>query len=97
MGTWNLEGRWSADHRALLEGQDCDVWLLTEVPTDASIHGMRDHRTAEAMAPRKSWAGIFSRVEATTRPDPHPATAMALCDGFRLIAMWAYDTGRAGD
>jgi len=86
IGTWNLEGKWSNDHLALLVGQECDVWLLTEVPTEASIPDMAAHRTAHAMGPRKTWAGIFSRVGVITQPDPHPATAMALCDGFRLMS-----------
>lgn len=86
IGTWNLEGKWSSDHLALLQGQECDVWLLTEVPTEASIPGMTAHRTAQAMGPRKTWAGIFSSADVITQPDPHPATAMVLCDGFRLMS-----------
>ena len=70
IGTWNLEGKWSPDHLALLEDPDCDVWLLTEVPPEASIPGMTAHRTAEAMGPRKTWAGIFSSFDITAQPDP---------------------------
>ena len=86
IGTWNLEGRWSSQHLALLQDQDCDVWLLTEVHTDASIPGMKAHRTQQAMGARKTWAGIFSSVDVAKQPDPHPATAMVLCDGFRLMS-----------
>ena len=86
IGTWNLEGKWSCGHLALLQSQGCDVWLLTEVPTAASIPGMVAHRTAQPMGLRKTWAGIFSNVDVMTRPDPHPATAMADCDGFRLMS-----------
>ena len=31
IGTWNLEGRWTADHLAFMVDLDCDVWLVTEV------------------------------------------------------------------
>ena len=31
IGTWNLAGRWSDEHRTLILTADCDVWLLTEV------------------------------------------------------------------
>lgn len=86
IGTWNLEGKWSADHLALLEGQECDVRLLTEVPIEASVPNMVTCRTAEAMGPRKSWAAIFSIGDLVAQPDPHPATAMALCDGVRLMS-----------
>lgn len=86
IGTWNLEGKWSPRHLALVLDQECDVWLLTEVPHEASIPGMAAHRTAQAMGPRKTWAGIFSSLDVITLPDPHRATAMAHCDGFRLIS-----------
>lgn len=33
IGTWNLAGRWSLAHQSFLEDAECDVWLLTEVPT----------------------------------------------------------------
>jgi hypothetical protein len=86
IGTWNLEGKWSSDHLALLQDQECDVWLLTEVPTQASIPGMAAHCTVSPMGPRKTWAGIFSIVDVIAQPDPHPATAMAQCDGLRLMS-----------
>ncbi|WP_180936022.1 hypothetical protein [Nocardioides ungokensis] len=62
------------------------MWLVTEVPSEASITGMTAHRTAHAMGPGKTWAGIFSSVGLAPQPDPHPATAMALCDGVRLMS-----------
>ena len=33
IGTWNLDGRWTADHLACMAGLDCDVW---QPPTRAS-------------------------------------------------------------
>ena len=79
-------GKWSSDHLALLQGQECDVWLLTEVPTDTSVPGMVAHRTVQSMGPGKTWAGIFSIVDIIPQPDPHPATAMAHCDGLRFMS-----------
>jgi hypothetical protein len=35
--------------------------------------------------PTKTWAGIFSSRDLTTQPDPQPATALAQCDGLRLM------------
>ena len=32
IGTWNLEGKWSPDHEAVLLHLNCDVLLLTEPP-----------------------------------------------------------------
>ena len=92
IGTWNLEGQWSPDHLALLTRENCDVWLLTEVRTEVVIPGMQGHRTADLMGPSKSWAGIFSALDATIEPDPHPATAMADIDGFRFMRVTAPST-----
>lgn len=33
--TWNLEGKGSSDRLALLEGHECDVRLLTQMPSEA--------------------------------------------------------------
>lgn len=86
IGTWNLEGRWSANHLALLQHQACDVWLLTEVPSEASVPGMTAHRTQAAMGPRKDWAGVFSNLDISGELDPHWATAMAQVDGLRVLS-----------
>ena len=86
IGTWNLEGKWSPEHLALLDRADCDVWLLTEVHIDASIPGMQVHRTAEVMRPQKAWAAIFSTFDADPQPDPHRATALAHIDGLRFMS-----------
>jgi hypothetical protein len=86
IGTWNLEGKWSPDHLALMEREDCDVWLLTEVHVDISIPGMQVHRTAELMGPRKTWAAIFSTADVDPQPDPHRATALAHIDGNRFMS-----------
>jgi hypothetical protein len=37
IGTWNLDGRWSADHGRFLTEEECDIWLLTEVPAALSL------------------------------------------------------------
>lgn len=84
VGTWNLEGRWSQDHLALLAGQACDVWLLTEVREDTSMPGFTSHLTSATMAGRRHWAGIFSRNRLQPLPDPHPASAAAI----GLGAVW---------
>ncbi len=84
VGTWNLEGRWSQDHLALLTGQACDVWLLTEVREDTSVPGFTAHLTSATMAGRRHWAGNFSRSRLRPLPDPHPASAAAM----GLGAVW---------
>lgn len=77
IGTWNIAGRWSDDHRALLVEADCDVWLLTEVNGRTCLPGYALHLSQSLMAPRRRWAGIASRLPMTSSPDPHPASARA--------------------
>ncbi|WP_210438800.1 endonuclease/exonuclease/phosphatase family protein [Nocardioides xinjiangensis] len=77
IGTWNLDGRWSDDHEALLAEQDCDVWLLTEVNESTSLAGFAVHRSQSLAAPRRRWAAVASRLPMTSAPDPHPASAQA--------------------
>jgi endonuclease/exonuclease/phosphatase family metal-dependent hydrolase len=82
IGTWNLAGRWTADHEAFLLDLDCDVLLLTEVSERVQLPGYAVHLGEAAMAPRRRWAGVASRSTLTPLPDPHPASAMAVVDGW---------------
>ena len=77
IGTWNLAGRWSDDHRRLLLEADCDVWLLTEVNERTSLPGFAIHLSAAPMAPRRRWAAVASRLPMASSPDPHRASAAA--------------------
>ncbi|WP_210649192.1 endonuclease/exonuclease/phosphatase family protein [Nocardioides sp. SYSU D00065] len=77
IGTWNLAGRWSAAHRALLLDADCDVWLLTEVNEQTSLPGYALHLSQSLAARRRRWAGVASRVPMASSPDPHHASAQA--------------------
>lgn len=86
IGTWNLDGRWSDDHRGFLESLQCDVLLLTEVPDRVELAGMSGHVTVGEMAPGRSWAGVWSRHPLSPLPDPHGASAMAEVMGHRFCA-----------
>ena len=57
IGTWNLAGRWSEHHAALLQEADCDVWLLTEVNERTDLPGFDLHFCRAAFAPKRRWAG----------------------------------------
>jgi hypothetical protein len=80
IGTWNLAGRWSPHHHDLMQQQDCDVWLLTEVSTKVFLAGHKAHLVVQEMAPKRRWAGVFSRIGLTALPDPHPASATAIVE-----------------
>lgn len=77
IGTWNLAGRWSPQHRRLMLDADCDVWLLTEVSERTSLPGYTVHLSSSVMAPRRRWAAVASRLPMASSPDPHPASAQA--------------------
>jgi hypothetical protein len=75
IGTWNLAGRWTSAHADRMIGQDCDVWLLTEVNERAVLPGYLQHTTAAIMASKRRWAAVLSRDGFVALADPHPASA----------------------
>jgi hypothetical protein len=86
IGTWNLAGRWSDEHRDFLAGLHCDVLLLTEVSDRVDLPGMVGHASRREMAPRRRSAGIWSRHPVTRLPDPHAASAMAEVGRYRFCS-----------
>lgn len=85
IGTWNLAGQWSPDHRRLLENIDSDIWLLTEVPNALSLDGGTLVRSTP-MSPRKAWAGVWSRLGVGEFTSPHPAAATAIQGGVLMCS-----------
>lgn len=81
VGTWNLAGRWSAQHAALLQEQECDVWLLTEVSHRAQLPDWTARATSAEMAQKRDWAAVWSKRPQVEQTDPHPASAAAVVDG----------------
>lgn len=81
-----MAGKWSDDHRAFLDHEECDVWLLTEVHLEAEISDMTPYRTVATMQPHKAWAAVFSRVPPSEGTDPHRATASALVGEVRFVS-----------
>lgn len=77
IGTWNLDGEWSDQHAAVLTSLACDVLLLTECPSEASLPSHGSHATAARMtgAKRPHWAAIIATQPISPLPDPHPASA----------------------
>lgn len=86
IGTWNLAGRWSDDHRSLLLEADCDVWLLTEVNERTSLPGYAMHLSDMPMAARRRWAAVASRLPMASSPDPHPASAAAQIGAMTYVS-----------
>lgn len=87
IGTWNVDGSWSAEHASVLRELDCEVLLLTECPVEASLPDYAMHAT-QALAEGASthWASILSSRPLESLPDPHPASAAALIEGVTVCA-----------
>lgn len=81
IGTWNLAGRWSDAHEALLLEQQCDVWLLSEVNDRMQLDAWNWSRSRAEMAPRRRWAAVMSRAPLEVCDDPHAASAAGVVRG----------------
>lgn len=86
IATWNLQGRWTPAHRALIDALDSDVLLLTEVSEKVELPGYHLHRTTGLMATKRRWAAVASRDALVALPDPHPASALAVVDGWTFCS-----------
>ena len=97
VGTWNLDGKWSSSHQALLAGAQCDIWLLTEISpkacsSQARMGDYHCHFSKGVMARNQHWAAILSLKNICALPDPHAASAAARIDGITYcssILPWA--------
>lgn len=82
VGTWNMEGHLDQRHSDLLDAQDCQVWLLTEVPVGTEVRGLSCRATSALIKPDRYWAAVYA-AEGEALPSPHPANAVArLPDGW---------------
>ena len=81
IGTWNLAGRWSMDHARVIEDADCDIWLLTDVPSRASVAGYHQHLSAGRHGASAHWSGVLSRLAAEpVRHHSPTATVLSIAD-----------------
>lgn len=85
IGTWNLEGKGTPGHLALLREQACDVWLLREVPDGLSVPSLTEVATTGPMLPGKRWAAVHAARGAQVA-SPHPASAVAEIDGRTFVS-----------
>jgi hypothetical protein len=76
IGTWNLEGRWSAAHAAFMERAGCDVWLLSIVQDAFALDGGASARS-EQMGDDVSWSAVWSASGLEALEPTHPAVACA--------------------
>ncbi|MCD4536081.1 endonuclease/exonuclease/phosphatase family protein [Nocardioides sp. cx-169] len=79
-------GRWDARHLDLIETMDCDVLLLTEVNERVELGGHDLHLGGQAMAAKRRWAAVASRLPMSPLPDPHGASALVELAGLRVCS-----------
>ncbi|MGN6605644.1 MAG: endonuclease/exonuclease/phosphatase family protein [Jatrophihabitans sp.] len=97
IASWNMEGRWSARHAALIEQLDADVLLLTEVHRDLDPVSLGFHHSTPMMRPHKWWAAIASPRPMAALPDPHPASVAADVDGVTFVCSILPWRGASGE
>jgi hypothetical protein len=91
IGTWNLNKQWDERHIKLLNKQECDIWLLTEVNPKAKdskgmIADFNCHHSAGVMAQGQYWAAVLCTQTLMPLPDPHPASAAAVVNGITFCS-----------
>ena len=89
IGTWNVENRLLTEkHKKLLMGENCDIWLLTElnrkwVDGDGKkIFHFHCHLSRAVMGRNQHWAAVLSILPSIPLDDPHPASAAAIVNGI---------------
>lgn len=76
---------------------DCDVLLLAEVSERLVLPGHEMRLSNALMSAHRRWAGVLSRSDLEPLPDPHPASAMAVVNGWTFcssILPWRSCGGR---
>lgn len=88
IGTWNIEGRWSDEHRHLLVWQQCDVWLLPEVSEKTKLPGYVLHPSRASIREGCSLGchRCAGEHERAIHSDPHPASCMVTWSGVTFTS-----------
>ena len=95
IGTWNLNtkkasGKQTAlrlDQTRFMEHQNCDVWLLTEVPRDFAMEpGTTTFSAAMAGEADKAFAAVWARNGVEKLDEVHAAAAYAKVGDLRVCS-----------
>jgi hypothetical protein len=78
IGTWNLEGRWSAGHATFMQRCACDIWLLSIVQDAFALEGGETARSEpRGEGDDVSWSAVWSAAGLEAIEPSHPAVACA--------------------
>lgn len=88
IGTWNMQGQSSLDHDFLLNREQCDVWLLTEVSEKIKMPWYVSRLSRASSAKGVRWAGVavLGSEEPARHSDPHPASVAVTWRGISLVS-----------
>lgn len=95
IGTWNLNTKKATprqialrlDQTRFMEKQDCDIWLLTEVPRSFEMQpGTVTFSQAMGGAADKAFAAVWGRTGAAELPEIHAAAAFAKVGDLRVCS-----------
>ncbi len=85
IGTWNLQGRSDTRQLEFMAREECDVWLLTEVPEGFAMAPGQTVFSA-AMGPGKAFAAVWARDGLAALPAIHEAAAFATVGELRVCS-----------
>ncbi len=85
IGTWNLEGRWSADHATFMRQSACDVWLLSIVQ-DAFALDTGETARSGPRGDDVSWSAVWAAAGLEALEPSHPAVACGRLGELRLCS-----------
>jgi hypothetical protein len=78
IGTWNLEGRWSAGHATFMQQCACDIWLLSIVQDAFALESGETARSEpRGEGDDVSWSAVWSAAGLEAIEPSHPAVACA--------------------
>lgn len=91
IGTWNVDNWLLTDkHKNLIIGENCDVWLITELPAgwvnDRKFSDFHCHRSKGVMGRNQHWAAVLSFRPLIPLEDPHQASAAASVNGIMFCS-----------
>jgi hypothetical protein len=85
IGTWNMQGRSDSRQLEFMAREDCDVWLLTEVP-DTFAMAPGTAMFSDAMSPGRAWSAVWARDGLAGLPTIHEAAAFAAVGDVRVCS-----------
>lgn len=86
IGTWNMEGKCTAQHMAFLDEMKCDALLLTEVPHRLQLGSGCLVRSTPAMGLGKDWSAVWTKRPGTEVVTQHALTAASQLAGTLLVS-----------